>query len=524
MSNEGSWDGKGALNPPLCALAKSLDPTRLVMATDGMEEGGDATWAEIASMSTMHAVWSVYMERVARQTPLSFLRPCIDHEFLNVPTLYNPEEAGGYKGGITAPPAAYAERAAGIREQSMEEEYPRYVQASYRHQANFIKEGMERARKNPSRAGYSMCAWNDIGPSIRWGILDQFLNPKGISPEDMRVYNAPNVLLFDFVDPDSGRVERVPDYCRLYEQTVTIQPYISWFGLPPVPDATLAWGIETDAGTLLAQGEIGPVTPALYAVTPLPRIAVGPFAPSKPLEATLRMRLSGPGVCLENAWPLWLFPTVRPTDAGRKVFASERVLPALQRVVDGAMLPEDRRSGDADRAALWVTDEGDRASAWLRAGRTVLFLAQGEAEAIVSSAPADAPEAANPFDPGWFKGNGHMGTILREHPLLGDFPHRGYASWQFRHLIRAAANTAGGASATRIVSSVFGDSAPRVRHQLFTANTGAGGHLTYCLLNVLSGRCEADYLLRLLATRARRDAADPVMDEAAAQRVFNTPE
>ncbi|MBI4553190.1 MAG: hypothetical protein HY710_13090 [Candidatus Latescibacteria bacterium] len=513
MSNEGSWDGRGDLNPRFCAFSKSIDPTRVVIDTDGMPEGGDATYTDIVSVHNMSAVWSDYMTQVARQTNLAHLRPCIDHEFLNVPTLCNPDDDTGYHGAIVAPPAECAARREHIRDQGMEAEYSRYVKASYHHQANFIKEGMERSRKNPAKAGYSMCAWNDIGPSIRWGLLDQRMNPKGITAEEMRRYNTQSVLLFDFVRSGSDEIELVPDYCRICEQPFTVQPCVSYFNHHPVTNATLTWWVETHSGATLAQGGVEHINLALSTVTLLPRIVIGPLARSKPQGVTLRMRLSGPEVPLENAWPLWLFPRVRREDVKRTVFASQNVIAALRRVSNAVMPPGDREEGDTDTDSLWVTDEGGLVLDWLRAGRTVLFLATGG-----TSSTASSPNV-NPFDPGWFQGDGHMGSIIRPNPILGDFPHDGHASWQFRNLIEKGANVPEGPiAATCVISSVFGDNHPRVQHQLFMVNTLTGGHLTYCLLKVTSGRCEADYLLQQFVQQIRRVDADPVMTDEELRR------
>lgn len=66
---------------------------------------------------------------------------------------------------------------------------------------------------------------------------------------------------------------------------------------------------------------------------------------------------------------------------------------------------------------------------------------------------------------------------------------------------------------TCVVTSAYGESRPHVQHQVFAARTQTGGHLTYCLLQMLSGRCEADYLLWQLIKNAKRFERDPVMPD-----------
>jgi hypothetical protein len=226
----------------------------------------------------------------------------------------------------------------------------------------------------------------------------------------------------------------------------------------------------------------------------LPRIGIGPIDLAKPQRATLDTRLLSPGLILKNSWPLWLFPRVDKEHVNRTVAADRTLLDRLARVAAG-VVDAGKEVADEDNT-LWVTNEGKTALNWLKAGRMVLFLAKGGA--LVGS--------KNPFDPGWFRSDQHMGSVVWRHNLLGDFPHDGFASWQFRYLINRGEDVPEGRTgADAIVSSVFNSTMPHVQHQMFVANTDTGGHLTYCMLKVLTGRCEADYLLWQLLQNAKRD-------------------
>jgi len=503
MSNEESWDKQGRLNYEFCTFSKSLDPTRLVIDTDGRPEIRlkESMISDILAPMNHSSDWQVYMQNVARQREEYSVRPTIDHEFLNVPTLANVASFKLYTGPIAALPKQMLQALPRrLREQGMEEDYDRYLKASYLHQANFIKEGMERTRKNPLKAGFSMCAWNDIEVGIHWGILDAFMNAKAISPQQMRAYNARDVVLMDSVDPSTREIELLTDYCRYCDEPFEIQPYVSYFGHQPVTGATVTSELCGPNGEILAGGEVQDCCLCMYAVTALPRICIRPTNLSNPLRATLKLRLSSPKVALENTWPIWLFPRIDRENVARTIVASNSLLDELTRVASG-VVGTDKRSADSDNT-LWVTDEGETALEWLSAGKTVLFIAKGGATVGSKS----------PFDPGWFRGDQHMGSVLRPHRLLGHFPHEGFASWQFRHLInRVKTIPEGRIGAKPVISSVFNSTMPRVQHQLFVANTNTGGHLTYCILKVLSGRCEADYLLWQLLKNTKRDATDPVL-------------
>jgi len=499
MSNEHSWDGMGELDPELCAFAKSLDPTRLVMTTDGDQEANpDVMVSEIVSLSYVTGVWEEYMKNIAQQLDIYHKRPCIDHEFLNVPSLYNPSVVDCYRGAVLAPPQALVPRLEKhIRSEGIQKEYPLYLKASHHHQANFIKEGMERSRKHPQKAGYSMCAWNDIEKDIYWGILDAFINPKGITAQQMRVYNAQSVLLVDFLDPATGQIQLLPDYCRPYGKKFAVQPLVSYFGHEPVDDATFVWSVETVSGETLATGRLANLSLASYTVSTLPQVMIGPIVGTEPQQVELTVQLSSPEIQLQNSWPLWFFPAVKGRAIGRTVFASDKVRSKLEHVVRGGQPP----GADEDPSALWVTDEGELVSKWLKEGKNVLFLLD------------EGGAGSHPFDPGWFTGH-HMGSIIRSDPLLGDFPHQGFSSWQFRNLINRPKNPyqQDQQPGRSIVSSLFCAPWPGLQHQLFAARTSQKGHLTYCLLKVLTGRCEADYLLFQLLKNAGYREANPIVE------------
>jgi hypothetical protein len=262
----------------------------------------------------------------------------------------------------------------------------------------------------------------------------------------------------------------------------------------------------------LAEGQIENVNLAMATVTTLPRIVVKPIAGTKAQEAVLEMKLSGNGLELQNSWPIWLFPPAGKAEVVRRVYASGGVIAAVQRVVKNVATPEvapHTRKGED--FSLWVTDEPGLALYWLREGKKVLFLQ--EVITNPESGGAAAKTVPNPFDPGWFISDYHMGSIIREDNVLGDFPHKGYAAWQFRYLLKRVKGVPEGPTEARpVISSVFNGTKPHVQHQLLLARTTSGGHLTYCRLNVLSGRREADYLLLQLILHAGLDKSDPLVD------------
>jgi hypothetical protein len=258
--------------------------------------------------------------------------------------------------------------------------------------------------------------------------------------------------------------------------------------------ADLSWKVADSAGDVIAEGRHGNITAELNAVTELPRITIGPIEANAPVAAVLQMSLAGSGFTCENSWPLWLFPERSKPKVNRKVYASAALVPQLR----GA-IPHVAEAGKGqDRAALWVTDDGETASRWLGEAKEVLFLPHWDTN-------------RNPYDPGWFEER-QMGTVIYDHGLLGDFPHNGRGSMQFRNLInRAHFIQEGFTPVTPIVATIFGADKgwPHLQHQLFSVRSTDGGHLIYCQLKVVSSRCEARYLLQELVANARPFDADP---------------
>jgi hypothetical protein len=223
------------------------------------------------------------------------------------------------------------------------------------------------------------------------------------------------------------------------------------------------------------------------------------------------MEFSNLEVKLTNSWPVWLFPSLKGESAGRKVIAGGKIRDRLLKIIK-EVFPADK---DYDKSALWVTDKGKEAQNWLKEGKNVLVLRIDGKEVPRHSNASNLK--VNPFDPGWWTYNwgstyGHMGSVVNFDRLLGDFPHKGMASWQFRFLINWDKNREFLDFCRPVITSVFGEEWQNVQPQILTARTKSGGHLTYCALRVLSGRCEADYLLLQLLKNAGPQKSDPIVE------------
>jgi hypothetical protein len=144
-------------------------------------------------------------------------------------------------------------------------------------------------------------------------------------------------------------------------------------------------------------------------------------------------------------------------------------------------------------------DERDGMAERRRGGRVLLLSLE------------DLPSVETDFWPGWFLAGGrNLGAVVKKHPALGDFPHEGFADWQFGSLLHRGAvlgwrkrsleiqsQLANAtvwtlldreqrppkmpAQITDIVYGVVNDYDPKVVAHLFEVGTGdAGGRLLAC--------------------------------------------
>ena len=100
-------------------------------------------------------------------------------------------------------------------------------------------------------------------------------------------------------------------------------------------------------------------------------------------------------------------------------------------------------------------------------------------------------------------GNRNLGAVVAHHPALGDFPHDGYASWQFRFpLDQAVFPLESDIAIKPVVSGIIRctrdtKALPRLAAHLFGAKVGAG-FLLGTGMRLLEARPEAEYLLDCL--------------------------
>src|SRR6185295_3768089 len=179
--------------PQLYRRAKQIDPTRLVIDSDGCNfdhknrETLDFLVVQFGEGN------SCGLQDAKYNFPSTLAKPVVAHEmgyFVTLPELTQIDLFG--KG--LRPYWLFQTRTLAA-EKGMTEQYRRWVELSHRLQATCLKSNIEAARRS-NLSGYSQWLFQDY-PNCAEGVVDMFFRPKGVRPEEFRQWNAPTVLLLD---------------------------------------------------------------------------------------------------------------------------------------------------------------------------------------------------------------------------------------------------------------------------------------------------------------------------------------
>lgn len=434
-------------------------------------------------------------------------QPVIQHEFRWWSSFPDVRIMGKYCGAVRPYAAEIASEAAARH--GISHVLPLGAANSQRLQLLEAKGKMEMCRRDHSRLA-GICHFNamDANPSPQ-GVIDEFYEAKCTDAATWRQTNGDTVVLASLGFDD--RVLSAGDtfQCRLF---------VSDFSHPVLREPELEWRLVAGGGTV-AQGRIAYAHQAFWTceagelTAKVPEVA-GPVAAS--LEATLR---EGQRV-VTNEWRLWLFPEeaalpdsvalygepehtwlkglTQMARASARDLAGHTVGAVLTERLDQAVIDFARRGG----RVILVASEG-----LVRPYRPKFGMTLGH---YFFTPPANYP----PYE------DGHDGTIISDHAMLGDLPHEGFADLHFFRMITNAPPLD-----LEPLGLNTGDPVMRVIHSypvcrplayLMECALGRGG-LILSALNLDQSLPEARYLLAQICRYAIGEAFAPAVsihDEA----------
>lgn len=412
-------------------LAKSLDPTRPILSTDGLH----------IDPTDMVSLYSGYADKV----------PTLRHEFGQYYcSLPDPSLIPRFTGAVE--PTWLDTKRRWVEAKGLAASYPTYVRNSQRLQQLGRAFQIETVRRDPRVTGYHYWLIADYpggtgeGDSWEEGWFDYFWQPKGVEPEEGRRLNGAVLALID-ADVDKRTFWS--------EDGKTVQVTVSNYGGAPLASAPATWRWTAAGGRVLASGTAA-VTVAQGKVRSAFTVTLPGSAGDSDRE---RARARAEAIELEvvigravNRWRFWSVPrgAVQTGIAlDRPLFASDGAgakagVANTGTANTGAAKASAAKAGGATSVKvgdlLIASRLDDEVKAALEAGGRVLLLAAPEPASAAGAGDKqkDAERhAARKMT--FFPGTGAaIGTIVRDHPALDGLPHEGFADLQFYNLLQGA--------------------------------------------------------------------------------------
>ena len=269
-----------------------------------------------------------------------------------------------------------------------------YYRNSVKWQMMLRKHCFETVRRCDTFAGYDFLGdidthWHTFGYCV--GMMNEFYELKpGETRENVLRYNSDAVLLCD--------LPKVP--CYTAGDKVTLPILVSNYG-ESLESATLNVRVKAGGEAIfrreirLGGVENGKITELYTAEFNIPRA-------DKPIKLTLTATLSGGNTDAENTWELYAFPKAKPVSA---------------------------------RA---LRDGGITAANDMTLSELAEKMNRGESVVLFGSGPFKTAEVHFQLSVAG-RTNGHLATVIADHPLMRDLPNDGYCAMQFRGMMNGAA-------------------------------------------------------------------------------------
>ena len=351
---------------------------------------------------------------------------------------------------------------------------PLYYRNSAAWQRLLRKHCFETVRRCETFSGYDFLGeidthWHTFGYCV--GMMNEFYELKpGETVQNVLRYNGETVLLADLpqcVNFTSGDTVEIPICVSHYGKTM--------------PQSLLQVRIS-GGGSVLYRKELRTGEIVRGTLTELYRVRFRMPKIEKPMKLTLSVSLSGGNTDCDNCWDLYVFPKVKPITA--------RTLRA-----GGVTVME-----HCDGTTLWNA---------LAAGQNVVLFGTGPfASKDVSYQLSVAGRT-----------NGHLATVIADHPLTEDFPHDGYCAAQFSQMLRGSRSAVldlHGVPHDPIIDIASSYKNAHREAMLFEYRVGAG-KLLCCTLRLSTDDPAANWLRQKILAYAASDVFAPAQTLSGAQ-------
>ncbi len=416
MGNE-LYDGFD-LAPEMYRLAKEMDPTRLVIDSDGVHDLNQIRpTLDYVMAQAFHETTRFGLETEKYELPSTPEKPVLAHEmgyFVSLPDL---TQLDLFEQGLRPYWLDTARKRAA--EEGVLDLYPGWLEKSCRLQALCLKTNIEAARRSPHLSGYTQWLLQDY-PSVAEGVVDMFFRNKYLSGDDFRKFNSPTVLLLD-----------CPRRSFQSGATADLKLLVSRFEDEEAEDALLRWELR-GAKSSLEEDSWSGLKISSNGVQALGSIRLRFPEGKRAEQLTLSVQLEDRNGMVGNSWNLWAFPDSRLEESAGDM--NIYGIPYLEGLYPWAtQMPGTKQlvqsNCDLLISSVWESSFLD----FLVRGGRVILLSPGHL--FPTEQTRFRPSGWDPEQPG-----GHVGTVLEDrHPLLEGMPHEGWCDLQFFHMIEGAA-------------------------------------------------------------------------------------
>lgn len=417
MGNE-DYPGQELYTKFFKETVEKYDPARFYSDTDGdwlnyFKQGRDRDSLDIAFALFDEWVSPIATDKFAWST---FKKPTLSHEAGNYITFSRPNQIelfadGRFDGNPSlagrdpkAPiksdfiPFWMTDGARKLKELGLDDQAEAWARASEEMYYIHHKYNVEGMRLNPGIIGYHWWLIQDFWTTSN-GLMDLFFRPKSITPQRVRLFNAPLVLL----QKDLKRTYRGADPCQA-------RFFVSNFTDAPIC-GVLHCDLELASGTTRQSCGVNNILPGTVAEV----MDISSVLPEvdQPSELTIRLELQDDAgeTIQSNLWHAMLYPKSVPLSQidGRAVYADEDVL----NIFPEAGMSPIPLEGELSSDALYVTSYLDeRLTKALDAGAGVVLLGSG----------GIFPTESIQYQQTWWKGGdsdhtNHVGTFVYKTPF-----------------------------------------------------------------------------------------------------------
>lgn len=381
-------------------------------------------------------------------------KPLLSHEICIQGTYCDLSLKDRYRGTRIGDTELYTSVERHLIDKGLIDRAPLYYNNSCEWQRRLRKHCFETVRRANTFAGYDFLGdidhhWHTFGYCV--GMMNEFYELKpSETEENVLRYNSPAVLLADLPDCVnfvSGQEVKIPILVSNYDKII--------------PKATLCVRI-TDGKTVYLRREIRCGDVENGKITKLYDVSFKMPKAKKPAKLSLIATLGGGDTDINNVWETYVF------------LDKKAVIPSKNALKE---------------ANLVIADDS------LTYEQLVLLMESGKKVLLFGNGPFAKINTAFQMALAG-RTEGHLATVINDHPLMQDFAHDGFCSWQFRNMLNEGYSAALDNTniAYKPIIEIASSYKYARREALLFEYAIANGRLLVCTLNLPNEDVGARYL------------------------------